>query len=588
VTCKLTNQTLFNTLGIFIKSRQILETTVGKVNLIFAKKERESAMMSKAPTNLKVIHDRFFLIGFGLFFLGVIGGVFYLQQNQQRQIDHLISDKALAVIEIKLNKSNLDFVVNQLGSGEDTPIKVPGVNSPFTLSDFSPWLGQNLALGWLPNQQFLHAFDYRKKSDALAFAETFLLPAEVFTEIETVYGTVLTPSYSSKNAFMFYKGWLLWADNPLTLSQELSSPNKLKENAAYRAMEKDLPKLKFVKTYFNFAGDTSALTVTSENQSYAPLLRGLGTSTPQWGMTFNIKDNAVLGDIKVSTHKAVYDESEVVAKPANKTLPNLAYYAPKNALFFQNGEDLYAKYQHTKSYLNELDPQLSLVFEGLIRAQAENWFGVDFDFETDFLQLIRGSYAFILDFNQGLEIGFITTLGDTQNPDSINELIQKAQSRFTPITEEVELPDGSTRSELIASDPQNLPIKQNELNGQTYYSSSKDDGRINFSYTQIGDYLIMANRVNLIEKVISTQTNPENSLAANEDFRNSVLYEFGSAEVYGFVNAAKLNQLLFYWQETQTLDTPFTLNSLQNLRNLTFSRQVFPEVMYIKLRAFFN
>jgi hypothetical protein len=284
----------------------------------------------------------------------------------------------------------------------------------------------------------------------------------------------------------------------------------------------------------------------------------------------------------------VYDENDVVAKPANKTLPNLAYYTPKNALFFQNGEDLYAKYQHTKSYLNELDPQLALVFEGLIRAQAETWFGNDFDFETDFLQLIRGPYAFMLDFNQGLEIGFITTLGEQQDPEAINQLIQKAQSRFTPVTEEVELPDGSTRAELIASDPQNLPITQKELNGQTYYSSNQADGRINFSYTQIGEYLVMANRVNLIEKVIGTQTNQENSLVANQDFRNSVLYEFGSAEVYGFVNASKLNQLLFYWQETQTTEDNLSLTWLQNLRNVTFSRQVFPEVMYLKIRAYFN
>ena len=246
--------------------------------------------MSKAPTNTKVLHDRFFLLGFGLFFIGVIGGVFYLQQNQARQIDHLISENTLAVVQIKLNRTNLDFVTQQLGSGENTPIKVPGVSTPFTLKDFSPWLGQRTALTWLPNHQFLHAFEYRKTSDAKDFINSFLLPGETLAELETEFGTVYTPSYSSSNAFLFHKGWLMWADNAVTLSQELSNPAKLRLNPAYKSMQRDLPKLSFVKTYFNFTGDTSALTATSENQSYAPLLRGLGTSTPQWGMAFKIED----------------------------------------------------------------------------------------------------------------------------------------------------------------------------------------------------------------------------------------------------------------------------------------------------------
>lgn len=544
--------------------------------------------MSNAPTPLKVIHDRFFLLGFGLFFLGVVGGIFYLQQYRSSQIDNLITDQTIALVELKLNHQNRAFLQTQLGSHGNTLLALPRFNNDFRVDDFTPWLGHNVALSWLPNQQFLHAFTYRNSQEARNFIRTFLLPEETFTMKETAFGTVLTPSYSSNNAFLFYKGWLLWADNLVTLTQELSNPNKLNQAEAYKNMQKDLPNLKFVKAYVNFAGDTSALTTGSENQSYSPLLRGLGSSTPQWGLSLKIKDQQLHGDIKAITHKAVYNENEIVAKPANKTLPNLAYYAPKNTLFFQNGADLYAKYLHTKKYLNQLDPQVALVFEGLIRAQAENWFGVDFDFEGDFLQLIRGPYAFILDFNQGLEIGFITSLGSEQAPESINQLIQKAQSRFTPITEEVVLPDGTTRAELIASDPQNLPITQNEINGQTFYSSNKEDGSTNFSYTQIGNYLVMTNRVHLIEKIINTQTNSNNSLAVNQDFKDSVLYEFGAAEVYGFVNAAKLNQLLFYWQETQTLATPFSLSLLKNLRNATFSRQVFPEVMYLKLRAFFN
>jgi hypothetical protein len=544
--------------------------------------------MAKATKTLKVHHDRFFLLGFGLFFIGLVGAVLWLQQNQQRQINHLLSEDVIALVELELNGQNLSFLQDQFNLTETQSFTIPGSATPFSMSDFTPWMGQDLALSWLPNQQFLHAFDYRNKSGATNFVNTFALPGETITELETDFGTIYTPGFSSSNAFMFHKGWLLWGDSPQTLTSQLANPSKLHKTTAYQDIQRDLPRLKFAKMYLNFAGDTSGLVSPSDNQAAVPLLRGLGSSTPQWGLAFEINDNTLQGDIKVSTHQAVYDENQVIAKAANKTIPNLAYYAPRNTLLFQNGEDLFAKYQHTKSYLNELDPQLALVFEGLIRAQSERWFGVDFDFETEFLNLIRGQYAFILDFNQGLEIGFISTLGPNQDPAAISELIKKAQSRFTPTTEEVELPDGSVRSELVAADPQTIPITEQAVGTVTYYSSNNEDGSVNFSYTQIGDYLVMANRARLIEKVILAQADQNQSLATNDDFRTSVMYEFNPAEVYGFVNAAKLNQLLFYWQETQTLTTPFNLNGLQSLRNVTFTRQVFPEVMYLKIRAFFN
>ena len=544
--------------------------------------------MPRNASKSKVTHDRFFLLGFGLFFIGIIGGAWWLFQAQGRQVHRLISEDTVALLEIQLNRENLSFIEDQLELSPNTNLSIPGVSGSFNQSVFAPWIGKNIALTYLPDQHYLHAFDYRNRSESMSFVESFLLNDETLAEIETEFGTIYTPSFSSNQAFLFYKGWLWWADSPETITTQLGHPNKLFANAAYQNVQRDLPRLKFMKLYLNFAGDTAGLAATNENQAVIPLLRGLGTSTPQWGLAFHIKDDLLQGDIKVITHQVVYDENQSVAKAANRTIPNLSYLAPKDALLFQNGEDLFAKYQHTKRYLAELDPQLSLVFEGLIRAQSETWFGPDFDFETEFLDLIRGQYAFILDFNQGLEIGFISTLGPDQDPNAINELIQKAQSRFTPTTELVKLPDGTTREELVAADPQNIPISEQTLNDVTYYTSNNENGGVNFSYAQIGNYLVMTNRVRLVEKIIQAHSNQALSLATNDDFRTSVMYEFTPAEVYGFVNAAKVDQLIFHWQETQNLETPFALNWMANMRNLTYTRQVFPEVMFIKVRAFFN
>jgi|GEM_PF-6770260 len=549
---------------------------------------KESRPMNKPKTNLHVPKDRFFLLGAGLFFLGLIGTVIGLQQAQQRRVDHLIGQNTLATVEVKLNAKNANFIADKLNLESSTAIPLLGSTNQLTAESFKPWIGKQLVLSWHPKQAFLHAFDYRRKVDAKEFMQQFLLPSETLAEQNSEFGTIYTPSYSSNHAFLFYKGWLMWANNPATLVQQLSEPKKLYQYKPYTQLKKDLPSLKLAHTYINFSGDTSDLTARSENQALAPLMQGLGRSTPHWALALEVEDKTLNGDIKMLTHEALYDPTQVVSKAKNRTIPDLAYFAPKNALFFQNGHDLYAKYLHTKSYLNELDPQLALVFEGLIRAQAETWFGTNFDFEEEFLSLIRGPYAFVLDFNQALEIGFISSLDADQDPEQINQLIQKAQSRFTPVTESVELPDGSTREELVAIDPANLPISQNELQGQTYYSAKKDDGSINFSYSQIGDYLVMTNRANLVQKIISTQADQSKSLAANQDFRHSVLYDFSNAEVYGFLNAPKLAQLNLYWQETTGTQSPVSLQIISSLRNLTFSKQVFTDGIFMKLRAFFN
>lgn len=543
--------------------------------------------MPKRQNKLKVPHDKFFLLGFGLFFVGVIGTLLALYQAEQRQIDHLFSDQTLALVEVKLNQHNLDFLQSHWSLETNLFSLLPSATD-LNAEDFTPWIGNHLALSYYPQQKFLHAFDYRRKTEARKFMQHFTLPEEALAEQPSPFGTVYSPAFSSSHAFMFYKGWLLWADSQDTLLTQLQNEQKLSDFQPYAQLKKDLPRLNLAHLYLNFAGDTSAWTQQASNQALAPFARGLGRSTPQLALALSVKDQTLQGDAKLITDQAVFDPNQVTTKPSNQTIPDLAYLTPKNVLFFQNGHNLYAKYQHTKNYLNELDPQLSLVFEGLIRAQAETWFGTDFDFETEFLELIQGPYAFVLDFSQGLEIGFVTQLGQEQDPESLKTLIQKAQARFTPVTESVELPDGTTREELVAQDPANLPIIESEINGHQYYNAQATDGQVNFSYAQVGDYWVMANRANLIRKIINVKQDQTNSLAFNQDFRQSVLYDFSTAEVYGFLNGAKLNQLDLYWQEISTAPTPTWLKTFGDWRNLVFAKSVFPEAIFFKLRLFFN
>ena len=310
-----------------------------------------------------------------------------------------------------------------------------------------------------------------------------------------------------------------------------------------------------------------------------PIIETIAQTLPHIGIAAYPDKKGISIRTKLLTNEKVFNNLKLKKAP-RELMPKLAQFASKNVLFFMSGVDLYEKYKHTKRFLSQMNPQFSLLFEGVLRAKFRELFGENFDFETQFLSLMHSQYAIIIDFKDDLypflQFTYLTKFGSVDTNQTLTDFhdaVRSAQSRFTTKVEEVELPDGNIRKELVAVDKEEISIQKINFEGGTYFTIDNEIPDKKFSYGIVDDYLTFSTHEGGMKSILSNKNQTHPNLSENEDFRDSVLFQFSPAESYGFVNFSKLGSALEFLSEKSSPIGNF-LKSI--IRTATFARKVIP------------
>ena len=540
--------------------------------------------MKKTP---KKTQKPLFLSGLVLFILGALGASWqYILGNNVDHISEIISDKAWFYSEFDMSVENLEEV-QKLGIDVHNFdfSKISKIFPKITSQELEPWLGRRVGLVKLDSENFVLLAQYRSKKNAKLFLQKFLAPEEAFRVKELEIGDLYLPEYSSQMAFMFYKGWLLFSNSESTLLTMIDSKKILKNNQQYKDVAKGLSEGNFANLFINVKNFPDSKNLSLALKPYRPLMASLHEMLEAGGMTIDLKNRDIKIDTKFLVNEKIYKEN-LVKKPQNQTIPNLALNIPKDVLFFVNGNNIYEKYKQTKAFLSSIDTQLELVFDGILRAQSKRLFGNSFDLEKDLLFYLKDEYGFVLDFNEGLNFAFISELKSTTDlsSEALKQDILKAQVHMRPALEEVELSDGKKRKELVIKKVEDLKIEE-KLQGNNSYFVVGENTENAFAYSFPKDYFIFSTTPSFLAKILQTKQSQISSLAANNDFRQAVLFDFKSSESYGFLNFSKLVQLKNYLDSySNTLEeNSKTLSNLKPyIRNIIFSRLVYPGEVFIK------
>jgi hypothetical protein len=432
---------------------------------------------------------------------------------------------------------------------------------------------------------------YRNKNQAKKFMNRILIDGENFIEKNINGYTVYSPSFSSQISFVFKNNWLIISSSYESLTNILNSEKKLFQNENYHNIIKDLPRKQSILGYINLEEFTK---LNNKITSKKPLIKALAKTIPALGITIKIEKDGLNLNSKLITSEGVFS-TKLLKNTPNEVIPKLAQYSPQDVLFFMNGYDLNAKYLHTKKFLEEFHPQFALVFDGILRAEFKKIFGENFDFQTDLLNRIKNQYAIILNFTDNdtpfVHFTLLTGFGEgtaTENSEDIKIIIKKAQQHYSTKIVEHELPDGTSREELVITDPEEINIKEKESNTHKYFTT-ETDGEDNgstvpeqkFSYGFLNNFLIFSNHEEGVKEIFQAYDTSVN-LTQNEDFRESVLFNFSAAESYGFINVNKLRTVVNFSREiSDESDTGLNIISLiKNFRNLSFSRKTFPKEVF--------
>lgn len=529
-----------------------------------------------------------FFIGLFVFILGILGYVFRLFSWVPVELNEVLPTETNIVIKLQLDEIEDNQEI--LNTKEFIARLNYYLGKRFSINfseDISPWIGKQAAFAQIEGGDELWAIEYRSKSKAKTFIQSFVTTDENFTEKEFEDGVLLTPEFSSEIAFGFYHNWLIISPSQTAIEKVFQKEEALKVNPEYKKIVTDIPRKNFFFCFVKIEPLIQEINFTEPAKKYIPLLKTLSQSLPTFGVSLQYEQKEITLNAKILSQEGIF-EDRIITKTPNQTMPELAKMVPQDVLFFINGSDLYAKYLHTKNFLSELDPQFALIFEGLLQAQSEEIFGEDFQFEEDFLSKMRGQYAFALDFKDQLKpfinFIFITGFGSEKNQGDISQFhdaIHIAQTQFSPQIEEVDLPDGTTRTELVSAKPEEIAIAKIESGDHVYFSSQNKELEKQFSYGFFGKNLVFATQQEGLESIISVIEKKEKNLSENADFRESVLFKFSPSESYGFLNISKIAPVIQLWKNNE--DTENMAQFLRSkFRNLTFSRKVFPGEIFIK------
>ena len=529
-----------------------------------------------------------FLLGTILAGIGIAGWLWLTFLRPATRLAEILPSDTAAFLEFQISE-NLDDDAVDFADFLITKFEQQfGIEADFS-TDIQPWIGSKIVVASLADGTPIFATKYRSRARLANFLDRFLLPGEKWQKSRLESAEIWTPAFSSEFAAGFFGKWVIFSPSATALEQIFSSTDHLASSPRFSKISRDRPTN---PQFFAFLDTALASDAWLRDPKFAPqkpLAEATAAAIPAAGIFAEIKDGKIAVRAKVLTHEGVFSGAEIHKTP-NSTMPALARFAPRDILFFTNGTDLWAKYAHTKKFLARLHPQFALIFDGILRGWARENFGEKFNFETDFLAKMRGQYAILVDFEDAtlpfLNFSLITGFGSAdieQNLSDLHEAIRFAQAQFSTRTETVELPDGTAREEFVAVDKSEIPIEKNEASGRPYFTTRNSATDKSFSYGFIENFLVFTSHESAIRSIFAVADDPASSLAENADFRKSVLFEFTPSESYGFTNFAKLESATAFLAGTaaESSKSPRLLQILRTrIRNLTFSRKVFPDAVF--------
>ncbi len=534
------------------------------------------------------------ILGFALFLFGIWGILKYYWEIRTEKLDEFFPADVAIFSEITVNKNTLEELAHLFPEANflEAVSAFWAKNLHLSLPPESfNWAGKKSGLAFFENGDFMLAVEFRNRSDVEEFLQNFVVEGEKFIIEKTDNLELWVPSFSSKVAFGFHGKWLLVSNTSEVLTNNFKNPEKLKNVEAYKKIKADLPP----KTFLSFFVDTQkTVTLISQKQKSAalkPLFETVSQTLPALGIVINPDERGLFVQTKFLSDKKVFNERKIKKDP-DQLMPELAQLADKDVLFFMNGVDLHEKYKHTKRFLEQLNPQFALIFEGLLKANFQSVFGEDFDFETQFLALMHSQYAILIDYKDEvypfLQFSFLTEFGGTdieQNLSQFHEAIQLAQSKFTTKVEEVELPDGSVRKELVSVEATDVPIQKVDFEEHDYFTVENKASGKKFSYGFVENYFVFSTHEEGLKSIISNKNRTQANLSENEDFRESVLFRYSPSESYGFINMAKFTSA---WEFLSATENGFSWRQFlkANIRTATFARKIFPKEIFISMMLF--
>jgi hypothetical protein len=206
---------------------------------------------------------------------------------------------------------------------------------------------------------------------------------------------------------------------------------------------------------------------------------------------------------------------------------NLLQLAGENPVLFAGGHDLYQEIQRIGEVFSSGENVDSTVFNGIITAQKDKYFGKDISLENDIYPLLKNEYLLTVEnnFDQPV-VSMFFDLSDKNNDmmriEKLATAFMQQRAIFTPQIEDVTLPDGTKGQQVVAS-AEDITRSDNAYDGSNITTLQLGSLPWSVNYSVVDNTFVISTDLGTLKNIIDRK---EGKLQTN--LRNSA----------GFVNTA--------------------------------------------------
>lgn len=498
------------------------------------------------------------LVLVGLFMIGFVGYFLYTRLFRPQSLAHFLpKDGTVGFLEVNIDgESDQGKKFTKLF--EKYPVyhaanlvQLASLILPVDYkNEIEPWIGRKIGIvlmkqtGDDDSVKLLMFVENKSSEKTLNFLKGRALANagdELLTETYNGY-TIYRYKVGQNYSFSFVNNYLVLAGSDALLKQILDAQGsgvaKLQDDPTFQKVNNNLPPYGLM---FGYANTQSLFETLLKN----PLFQGqksrdLVALQPfmkmfaAQGFTMVVNDR----DLTIQVFEAI-DRSQLQGETyltySEKYEGKLLELASENSILFAGGHDMYKEIKRIGEIFGNGASIDSTIFNGILEAQKDKYFGKDISLDADVYPLLKNEYLITVENNfETPVISVFMNLSD-KNEDMIRveKLVSafiKKRAIFSPQIREVTLPDGTKGQEIVAS-AEDITRVDAPYDGHNATMIKLGNLPWSISYAVLDNTLLISTSPANLNAMIDRKTGKmPNNLRVSDSFTRTVLPAMRSAD----------------------------------------------------------
>jgi len=213
----------------------------------------------------------------------------------------------------------------------------------------------------------------------------------------------------------------------------------------------------------------------------------------------------------------------------------LLQLANENAILFAGGHNLYKEFQRVGEIFQTGTNIDSTLFNGILEAQKDKYFGKDISLENDIYPLLQNEYLLTTENNfdepvVSIFMNLTNKNNDMLRVEKLATAFMKQRAIFSPEIKDVTLPDGTKGQEVVAS-AEDITRTDNQYNGYNITTLQLGSLKWSINYAVLDNTLVISTSPDALKNIIDRKDGKiTTSLRNSDDFNKNVMPAMRTAD----------------------------------------------------------